>query len=517
MCVIPLVFVLRSTWALEGSVWMFLWKHRIPGLLFNSFLLVSVVTTGALVLGFLLAWLVEKTDLPGHRWLRPLLAAPLVIPCYITAICYIGLFGSHGLAERFIGNWWPGVEIPAIYGFWGAAAMLILGTYPYIYTITVAAVRGLDPSLLETARCLGAGRLKRLRRVIIPVLTPAFTAGVVLSALYVLSDFGVVTLLRYRTFVSAIYDAMSGRYDFQTASALSAVLVLFTFAFIVLQEGLRKKRPVALVTARTGAVTRTHLGTFRYPALGFVLFVITVGLVVPVCVLTGWLLADPASAGPASLWRVSFPDMLRSGLSSLPVSASAATAVLVLSLPLAYWTVRQPRSWPARAMAWTAQSGLALPGVLIALGLGLFLSRFAPPLSYSVAAIILAFFIHFFAQGFQATSSGLAQLSPHLEESARLLGLSPLESFWRVGRIILKPSLWAGWILVFLSSMRELPVALVLRPAGFDTLTVKVWNAASEGFYPQAAGPALMLVAISIPLVFVILKGGGGRSAYASR
>lgn len=509
--VIPISCVLASAVQVDPGLWQRLWSQRVPGLMANSLMLVFTVGAGALVLGGFLAFLVERADLPLKRILRPLFVAPLIIPCYIVAICYINFFGVKGLGEKLLTHLGFPIHLPGIYGFWGAALILILGAYPYVYTIVAASLSRLDPTFSEAARCLGAGRIDRLFYLTLPLLVPALSAGAVLAALYVLSDFGVVSLLRYPTFVSAIYEQMSGRYNYAAAAALSSLLVVLTLGLFVFQGALIQRRQYSVVKSKAAPSSAVKLGVFRMPALIFSLMIIMIGLVVPLGILIYWTGHAFGTAEDIARWSTPFTELLRSGLNSLSVSAGVAFLAVILALPPAYWTVRRPASIAGRILSWTAQSGVALPGVLIALGLSLVFSRLAPKLNFSILALALAFLVHFFAQALQMIQAGLTQISQRLEEGARLLGCSTWTTFWRVSRPLLKPALVSAWILVFLSSMRELPAALLLRPAGFDPLTVKIWIAASDGFYEQAALPALLLVVLSLPLVVIIHKT---RSSY---
>jgi len=511
---IPLFMVIISAVKVDGALWVKLWQNRLPRLFLNSVLLIITVTTGSLILGSLLSWLTERTDMPGRRWIKPLLTAPLIIPCYIIAICYTGFFGIHGLFEKLLTPMFGEVQIPNIYGFLGATCILIIGTYPYVYTILSAALRRLDPTLSETAKCLGASGPKRFFLVTLPLLAPAYLAGTTLVALYVLSDFGVVNLLRYNTFVNAIYEQMSGRYNFKVASALSLILVMLTIVFLIIQEWTAGRRRFFTSSPRIGTYSTFHLGSYRYPSMIFALFIVVLGLIIPIGILIYWFSQSFVSTGQAVLWKTPLGELIMSGINSISVSALAATIAVIIALPLAYWTVRKSESRLSVASSWMSQSGIALPGVLIALGLTLALNNVFPKLSFSVFAIISAFIIHFFAQGFQAIRSGFTQITVKIEESSRILGAKPFQTFWQVTRPLLKSSIWAGWILVFLSSMRELPASLLLRPAGFDTLTVKVWNAASEGFYEQAAEPALLLILLSLPLVLIVLYRQGNIYAH---
>jgi iron(III) transport system permease protein len=193
-------------------------------------------------------------------------------------------------------------------------------------------------------------------------------------------------------------------------------------------------------------------------------------------------------------------------LNSFWLSAIAAFLAINLAILPAYWKGRHPHDGLAQLVSLVAQAGIALPGVLIALGLAFVLLKWAPGLYFSSAALVLVYLVRFFPQAFQAISSGVAQIPERLEEGARLLGCTPWGIFWRILRPLLQPAVLAGWTLVFLNAVRELPATLLLRPAGFDTLAVRVWTAAAEGYYGQAAPAALLLIVLSLPLLFFIWR-----------
>lgn len=504
----PVFYVLATAAKVDTVIWQRLFSTRIPQLLFNSLSLTFVVAIGAVILGGTLAFLTERTEMPFKRILKPLFIAPLITPCYIIAICYINFFGINGLGERiFVAIGLP-IRLPNIYGFWGAATMLILGTFPYVYIIVAASLHRIDPRFFEAARCLGAGRIKRIFKVGIPLLLPAFSAGAALAALYVLSDFGVVTLLRFKTFVNIIYNQMNSYYNYTSASALSSILIILTMIVLLIQEKATQQKQFAAVQNRIYETPPTKLGVLKWPLFIFGLLIITVSLLIPLGILIYWFAQSLITDSPLTQWGNDFGAIWQSSLNSISLSAVTATVAVGLSLPLSYWSVRQSNSKAGKFITWTAQSGMALPGVLTALGVSLILNKIAPQLTFSVPALFFAFLVHFFAQSLQMTNAGLAQITKDLEDEARVLGAPAFKTFWKITRPLLNPALAAGWVMVFLSCMRELPASLLLRPAGFDPLTVKVWIAASEGFYEQSAAPALMIIVLSLPIVVILSHKG---------
>jgi iron(III) transport system permease protein len=502
---LPLLVTLWRGATAGGELWSTLWQARLIPLLANTLALAGAVTLGALCLGVLLAWLIERTDLPGRKILGPLLTATLVIPCYLIAIWHVSFWGPGGLLARFlealVGET---VSVPTIYGFSGAWLILVIATYPYVYTLARAALRALDPQLEEAARSLGARRLTVFFRVTLPLLTPALAAGGLLVALYVLSDYGVVATLRYETFTTAIYKHLAGRYDQAPAAVLSTALIALTVLLLLVQQRLWGRGRHYYKGSRRALPLVPLRGWSRVAALGFVGLVLVLGLLLPVGVSLYWLFDGWLHPRPSAvLWGTSLTDLMRYAGNSLFSAATAATLALALAWPLAYRAVRYGQHGIARI----AQAGQALPGVLIALAIAFVLHRFVPALYFTVWALVFAYVVRFFSHALQAAESGLSRVPVRLEEAARSLGHRTISVWRRVTLPLVAPSLAAGWTLIFLNALRELPATLLLRPPGFDTLPVRLWIAAGEGFYAQAAAPALMLIVLSLPMLYLLRVG----------
>ena len=236
-----------------------LWNRtRMLSIMWNSILLVCGVTMLSLTLALPFAWLTERTDLPGWKIWTVLAMLPLVIPSYVGGFTLIAMFGPRGVLQEFLSPF--GVErLPSIYGFTGALSILTLFTYPYIFISIRAALHRFDPSFEEAARSLGYNGLQTFVKVTLPNLRPAITAGGLLVALYTLSDFGAVSLLRYNSFTRAIYVQYLSSFDRNVASLLSLALILFTIILLLLERNSRGRgrpryyRSSAGVTAPGGA------------------------------------------------------------------------------------------------------------------------------------------------------------------------------------------------------------------------------------------------------------------------
>ncbi len=506
---VPVAYILLRAAAAGPDVWARLLQARLGQLLGNTLLLAVAVTAGALAVGAGMAWLTERTDLPGRGAFRWLLALPLAIPAYIGGIVHLALLRPRGglipqLLAELLGR--P-VATPSPLGFWGAAFILTLFSYPYVYLMTGAAFRSLHAGLEESARTLGRGPWRTLWEVTLPALRPGLAAGALLVALDVLAEYGTVALLRYETFSAAIFVQLAGRYDRSAAAVLSGVLVVL--ALVVLWAELRAQGRARFTQMESGwrPAPRVALGRWRVPAFLAVLGVTGASLLVPMGVLIGWSTA--ALLDPATLSAV-----LRTGSqglggyiwNSLWSAGLAALLAVALALPAGLLAARHPGKL-AQGISRLCQVGYAIPGVVVALSLVLLVNRVAPFLYATPLVVVIAYVMRYMPQAVRATEAALSQLAPSLEEAARTLGRTSWQTFAQVTLPLVLPGLLAGAALVFLTSLKELPATLLLRPAGFETLAVRVWIWAEDGFYLQAAPAALLLVlASAAPLYFLLRR-----------
>jgi iron(III) transport system permease protein len=505
----PLVYVLFRAATGSGEAWMRLLQGRIWMLLSNTLLLTAAVTLGTWIIGVGTAWLTERTDLPGRSVFRWLLALPLAVPAYIGAIVHLALLRSHGgyLPQALAGLFGQPVPTPSPLGFWGAAFVLTVFMYPYVYLFSGVAFRSLGASLEEAAHSLGRTSWQTAWEVTLPALLPALTAGTLLVSLDVLAEYGTVALLRYETFSSAIYVQMVGRYDRSAAAVLSGVLV--GLALLVLWGEMRAqgRRRFSQIDSHWRPAPLTRLRRWRIPAVCLVGGVSTISLLIPLGVLTVW-------SGQALLEPARLATVLRTGSqhfghftwNSLWSAGLAATLAVLMSLPVSLLAVRHSGRL-SRLISRLCQVGYAVPGVVVALSLVLLVNRLLPFMYATPLVVVLAYVLRQMPQAVRASEAALTQLSPGMEEAARSLGRTSLQTLVQVTLPLILPGLLAGWALVFMTSLKELPATLLLRPAGFDTLPVRVWIWAEEGLYAQAAPAALVLVLISaLPLSFLLRR-----------
>ncbi len=496
LCLLPLLYLGYRALS-GGGLALVLSRPRSLGIAGRTALLTVSVAAVSVALGLALAWLTERTDLPGRRWLTGLLAAPLAMPSYVAAFATVTALGPRGLLQQALEPWTGWERLPEIYGFPGALLVLSVLNYPYVFLAARARLAVMDQAVDDAARTLGAGPFRRFREVTLPLISGPLWAGGLLAALYTLSDFGAVSLLRYETFTWAIYNQYRGSLDRHTAAGLALMLV---FAALLLLLGAERFRsgpsPGASVRARPPKPVR--LGRFRLAALGLVLAVLGPALLLPVGVCLYWLIQAPEGATAGLL-----PALGRTGLASV----LAAVTTTALAIPVAFLAARHP-SRRSSLLRGIAHIGFGLPGLVLGLALVYFSVQLTPFFYQTLGLLVFAYAIHSLPQGIAPLEATLAALNPRLDEAARALGAGRLRRHFRVTLPLLRPGVVSALALVFLTSVKELPATLMLAPTGFRTLATTVWSAAENVEMGRAAAASLLLVGLAFGMLALVLRPG---------
>lgn len=497
---LPLVYlVVRANEIGWSQSWTIASSARTRSLLWSTLRLATAVTVASVLIAVPLAWLTTRTDLPGRRVFLVVTALPLAVPTYVGSWALIGALGPRGMLQGALERF--GVDrIPSIYGFWGAFGVLTLFSYPYVLLNVRAAYRRLDPSLEEASRSLGHGWFPTFWRVVLPQLRPSIVSGSLLVSLYTLSDFGAVVMLRYDTFTRAIYTQYRGALDRSSAAVMGLVLVVLTLA--VLAGAQRSQRHANLYRLHSGGArpaSMVSLGRWRWPAATAVTALVALALVVPLAVIAYWMQRGLAVGEPVIPARHLITN-------SLTASLAAAAVGVLAAWPIAAMTVRHPGRL-ARLVERLSWSGYALPGIVVALSLVFFGIRQMPWAYQSFAMLVAAYVILFLPQAVGAVRTSLLQVTPSVEEASWLLGAGRARTLTRVIVPLTRSGTFAGFALVFLTTMKELPATLLLAPTGFGTLATRVWNATAEGFLARGAGAALALVLLSsVPMGVLVWR-----------
>jgi iron(III) transport system permease protein len=453
-----------------SAAWRELAQRRTLDLLMRSVLIAAMTTVLCVVVGVASAVLVTRTDLPGARLWRVVLALPLAIPTYLAAYAWVS-------------------ARPTLAGMGGATLVLVLCSYPYVFLPVTAALTRLDRSAEEAARSCGHGPLSVIWRVTLPQVRPAIASGALLVALYVLSDFGAVGTMRYESFTWVIFGAYNAGFNPSRAAVLSLVLV--AVAVLITIGEIRAR---GSVTARSaGAAARRGsaiaLRSWRIAAVSFLTAVTALSIGFPLLSLGRWL------ARSASL-DVDWGMFRRSAQASLALSAVAAGVTVVLALPAGLLAARH-RGRASTLVERATYIAHALPGIVIAIAIVHVGIRAVRPLYQRTPLLIAAYVVIFIPLALGSVRAAFEQCPPRLEEIARALGRSRRRAAVEVAMRLAAPGLAAGAALTFLAAMKELPATLLLHPTGTDTLATRLWTYTSVSDYGNAApyAAALMLFA----------------------
>lgn len=480
IAVLPLAYLLVR--AAEGgwsAIAHELLRDRTVWLVLRSLALAGSVTVIALVVGVTLAWLTTRTDLPGRRVWAVVAALPLAVPSYVAAYAWVSV-------------------VPQVAGLWGAVLVLSACTYPYVYLPVAAALRHCDPALEEVSRALGRSSYATFRTITLPQLRPAAVAGGLLVALYALSDFGAVSLLRFDVFTRVIHTSYTASFDRTPAAVLSLVLVAITIALTVAGARARGR-----AEARVGGGARrrapvARLGRWTPWALLVVAAVAAVSLAYPAVVLVRWMLHG-RSAG------VSWSQLAVAGGSTAWVSLLAAVTTIALAFPVGVLAARF-RTRGIRLLEHATWTGHALPGIVVALSLVFFGIRWAEPIYQRTPLLVLAYTVLFLPAAIGSVRASVEQSPRRMEEVARALGDRPGRVLRRVTLPLAGPGVAAGFALVMLTCMKELPATLLLHPTGMDTLATRLWTQTGAGAYAAAAPYAVGLVLLAAVPTFILSR-----------
>ncbi len=496
---LPLLYVGYSALNADLAVWQRLWTTRIPELFFNTVSLAFGVGLLTLILGVSLAWFITRYDFWGRRFWEWAFVLPLAIPSYVLAYVYTFLLDTGGPLEQI----WQvvlGPQAPFFspYSFTGALMVMTLNTFPYVYLLSKTALQNFNVTFEEAAKATGASQWATLTQVFLPLIRPALVAGLFLVILYVVSDFGAVSLLRFQTFTYAVYQQMTGRYDYGAASILSLLLVSFALIFLLGERWFRKQSRFYQMTGKVRPLTLFPCSFSKTAIIsGYCVMVFGLAFALPAYWLVRWTSLSWAenAIGAEFLGYVG---------NSVVLSGGAATLALVLGTPLAYLACRRPTRLNMLVIQ-GAYTGYVLPGPVAALAL-LILFANIPFLYGTALVLVLAYLIHYLPAGLQSLESSIQQVNPNLEEAAKSLGTRSYQAFQRVTFPLIRGGFLVAWIFMFLQCMKELPATLLLRPVGFDTLAVRIWLEASEELYQLAAPPALLIVMVTIPVILLLTR-----------
>lgn len=513
LVLLPLSVLALSWQSIDLQIWSHLWDTQMPRLLGNTLTLVVGVGTGVTVIGVSLAWLTSLCEFPGRRWLDWALMLPFAIPAYVLAFVFVGLLDFAGPVQSLLREWFGnGLRLPRVRSTGGVIIVLVLVFYPYVYLLARTAFLAQGKGLMEAARMLGQSPWQAFWRVALPVARPAIGAGVALALMETLADFGAVAVFNFDTFTTAIYKTWYGFFSLSSAAQLASLLLLAVMLVLYGERRARGQDHAASERPRGQALYRLS-GFNAWLASGWCALVFACAFVVPMVQLVAWC------------WqrgRFDLDERYRELiLHTLYLGAMAALITVAVALLLAF-ARRQAPTPGIRAGVAIANLGYALPGSVLAVSLMLafsFLDRELvvpvstwlggagrPLLLGSVAALLVAYLVRFIAVAYGPLESSLARIRPSLPEASRSLGVGGARLFFKVYLPLLLPGTLSAALLVFVDTLKEMPATLLMRPFGWDTLAVRVFEMTSEGEWARASLPALTLVLVGLLPVIGLIR-----------
>jgi iron(III) transport system permease protein len=481
LVLLPLAFLvveaLQSGW---GEVHRLLFRHKVAVLLWNTLRLTIACTALCAVLGVAAAWCVERTTLPGRRFWAVALVLPLGIPDFV------------------VGFGWVSLE-PGLHGYFAAVLVMTLSLYPLVYLPVAASLAGVDASLEEAARSLGLGPWQAFRRVTLRQIRPAVLGGCLLVTLALLAEYGAFEITQYQTFTVEIFTEFKLGFDTVAACVLALVLVVLSVAVLAGEFALGgNPRSWRAGPGARRRAPRVALGRWGAPALAGLCALCALSLGVPVGSLVYWMARGSSTTLPSA-------SILGALGHTAELSAAAAALATALAVPVTTLAIRH-RNRLTILIERLAYLPMALPGLVVALGLVSFSVRYAFALYQSSLELIVAYAILFLPLAVVVMRSAMAQASPRLEEVGRSLGCSPVTAWWRITLPLIAPGLRAAFALVFISSATELTATLLLRPTGVNTLATQFWAYTADFSYGAAAPYAALMVAISAVPAYLLSR-----------
>lgn len=517
---IPLAVISLSWLSWDGEIWAHLGSTVLPSIISNTLILIVGVAIGTSILGVSLAWLTTVCEFPGRKFLDWALMMPFALPTYVLAFVFLGVMDFSGPVQAFIRELFglPPTWLFEVRNGFGIVTVMTLVLYPYVYMLTRVAFLGQGQSVFEAARALGLNAWQAFFKVSIPMARPGIIAGLSLALMEALADFGAVAVFNFDTFTTAIYKSWFGFFDLASAAQLASMLLgLVLFALVIERHYRFKARYDAGVKSApqrriqlTGA--RAYLATFFTSLIFFLAFVAPISQLL----IWAWESREYLDRRYLDLFAHTF------SLGAIAAVVTVAGA-FVLAFSNAYYRDRY-----TRLSVRVGTLGYALPGSVLAVGVmlsltwidnqiadaWLWLTGQEPGLLFSgsVIGLLMAYFARFLAVAFGPVESGLELIRPSIRDAARSLGVAQWGLIRRIYLPMLRPGLLTAGLLVLVDVMKEMPATLLLRPFGWDTLAVRIYELTSEGEWERAALPAIVLVVVGlVPVIMLVRKTAVSR------
>ena len=509
---VPILIVLLSWTQPVADIWTHMRQYVLPQVLKNTFILLLMVTLISGIIGTALAWVTSMYRFPGQRFFAWALMLPLAMPAYVLAFVTVGIVDFSGPLQTALREFGFTTAIPSVRNVWGAGLVLSLAFYPYVYLLARQAFLSQGRRAIEAGQMLGLSRSKVFFRLALPQALPWVIGGLLLASMETLADFGAVSVFNVDTFTTAIYKAWFGFFSLTTAAQLAALLIGVVFIVVLFEQYWQAKRGNTVSQGSSQRFEASKPAEWGMALLCILVFLIA--FLIPFLQLLYWTALNFQQDFDAR-----YIDFVTNSL----MIASMTTIFIAFLAIIIAWVKRQYPDKSTKLMTTLANLGYVVPGTVLAVGIfipiawldnqliafGITSAQF---LSGSVIVMLLALSTRFMTVSFQPVDRQLQRLTVNQEAAAKLLSDSPYQRWRQVMLPVLSPGVLTGLLMGFVEVMKEMPITLMTRRQGWDTLAVRVFEMTSEGMWGRAALPSLLIVLVGLIPVWILLRQSDKQS-----
>ena len=503
---VPILIVLLSWTQPVADIWTHMRQYVLPQVLKNTVILLLMVTLISGIIGTALAWVTSMYRFPGQRFFAWALMLPLAMPAYVLAFVTVGIVDFSGPLQTALREFGFTTAIPSVRNVWGAGLVLSLAFYPYVYLLARQAFLSQGRRAIEAGQMLGLSRSKVFFRLALPQALPWVIGGLLLASMETLADFGAVSVFNVDTFTTAIYKAWFGFFSLTTAAQLAALLIGVVFIVVLFEQYWQTKRGNTVTQGSSQRFEASKPAKWGMALLCTLVFLIA--FLIPFLQLLYWTALNFQQDFDAR-----YIDFVTNSL----MIASMTTIFIAFLAIIIAWVKRQYPDKSTKLMTTLANLGYVVPGTVLAVGIfipiawldnqliafGITSTQF---FSGSVIVMLLALSTRFMTVSFQPVDRQLQRLTVNQEAAAKLLSDSPYQRWRQVMLPVLSPGVLTGLLMGFVEVMKEMPITLMTRRQGWDTLAVRVFEMTSEGMWGRAALPSLLIVLVGLIPVWILLR-----------
>jgi iron(III) transport system permease protein len=509
---VPIVIVLLSWTQPVADIWGHMAEYVLPQVLKNTAILLLMVVVISGTVGTALAWVTSMYRFPGQRFFSWALMLPLAIPAYVLAFVTLGIVDFSGPLQTGLRDMGISTAIPSVRNVWGAGLVLSLAFYPYVYLLARQAFLSQGRRAIEAGQMLGLSRGRVFFRLALPQALPWIIGGLLLASMEMLADFGAVSVFNVDTFTTAIYKAWFGFFSLTTAAQLAALLIGMIFIVVLFEQYWQAKRGQSITQ---GSSQRFEVSKSAKWALTLLCtFVFSVAFFIPFLQLIYWTALN---------FRQDFDARYIGFVTNSLMIASMTTIFIGFLAIIIAWIKRQYPDRSTKLMTTLANLGYVVPGTVLAVGIFIpiawldnqmiaFGITSQQVLSGSVIVMLLALSTRFMTVSFQPVDRQLQRLTVNQEAAAKLLSDSAYQRWRHVMLPVLSPGVLTALLMGFVEVMKEMPITLMTRRQGWDTLAVRVFEMTSEGMWGRAALPSLLIVLVGLLPVWILLRQSDKQS-----